>query len=77
MTGRLRVVADRTLYRVTGSADLNPMLACINCARPIVFAVNGWVHRDPDNECRHLHVAWPPPGAAREDDEETPERAAS
>jgi hypothetical protein len=46
------------------------MLACINCARPVVFAVSGWVHRDPDNGCSMLNVAWPPPGAAQDDEDD-------
>jgi hypothetical protein len=46
------------------------MLACITCARPVVFAVTGWVHRDPDNDCPLLRVAWPPPGSSDDDEEE-------
>ena len=60
-------------------ADSHLVLACITCARPVVFAVTGWVHRDPDNDCAMLHVAWPPPGSAPDDDETDldEERAAS
>jgi len=44
------------------SADDFPVLVCMNCAHPIVFADNGWSHRDPAPECPGLVVAWPPQG---------------
>lgn len=38
------------------------VLVCMNCARPIVFGPNGWVHRDEPSDCVGILVAWPPPG---------------
>ena len=42
------------------------MLVCANCARIVVFRVDGWTHRDEATDCRSLVVAWPPPGSSDE-----------
>jgi hypothetical protein len=41
-------------------------LVCRACHRPLRFGDNGWEHRDPDNNCTQIMVAWPPPTTADE-----------
>ncbi len=43
------------------------MLVCINCARVVDFESGDWVHRQDNEECTQLVVAWPPPGTADSD----------
>jgi hypothetical protein len=45
------------------------VFVCINCARPIFFGTNGWIHTQESSDCVNPMVAWPPPGAEEADDE--------
>ena len=44
------------------------MLVCINCARPVVFADSGWIHRQESTDCGRPAIAWPPAVAEAEVD---------
>ncbi len=49
------------------AADVPGVLVCINCARVVFFGPDGWTHRQGNEDCPQLAVAWPPPGAEDDD----------